>query len=299
MGPPASGTTRRCGMYPAMDDERRPSIASADPARPDHLRGKAYLALIRRDSFTAAQVARSAGLPRQRIYDVLGSLVEKGLASARPGNVVKYAATPPELADRAAARRRTATASAARARCRRDGRPTSTPAFEAGRATPTRSSTSRCCATAAPSTSASRELQGERQARDPGLHQAALRHAAAGERRGTRGRPRAHDARCDVRVLGIFDDPAIARGVQRFIDAGEEARFVPDAAAQARDHRRDDRDVRDAGPGGRRRRPHHRGGRAPILAQTLKLAFNRVWDSGLELDAAIERRRGAVLDRSA
>ena len=59
---------------------------------------KAYLTLIRRDSFTAAQVARQSGLPRQRIYDVLGSLVQKGLAVARPGNVVKYAATPPELA---------------------------------------------------------------------------------------------------------------------------------------------------------------------------------------------------------
>src|SRR3954453_13707594 len=59
---------------------------------------KAYLALIRRDSYTAAQVSRQAGLPRQRIYDVLGSLVEKGLASARPGEVVKYAATPPQLA---------------------------------------------------------------------------------------------------------------------------------------------------------------------------------------------------------
>lgn len=59
---------------------------------------KAYLALIRRDSFTAAQVARQSGLPRQRIYDVLASLVQKGLASARPGTVVKYAATAPELA---------------------------------------------------------------------------------------------------------------------------------------------------------------------------------------------------------
>ena len=59
---------------------------------------KAYLTLIRRDSFTAAQVARQSGLPRQRIYDVLGSLVQKGLAVARPGSVVKYAATPPDFA---------------------------------------------------------------------------------------------------------------------------------------------------------------------------------------------------------
>src|SRR5436190_16521642 len=59
---------------------------------------KAYVALLGRDSFTAAQVSRQAGLPRQRIYDVLGSLVQKGLATTRPGSVVKYAATAPELA---------------------------------------------------------------------------------------------------------------------------------------------------------------------------------------------------------
>src|ERR1700716_4544762 len=59
---------------------------------------RAYIAWTGRDSFTAAQVARGRGLPRQRIYDVLGSLVQKGLASARPGSVVKYAATEPALA---------------------------------------------------------------------------------------------------------------------------------------------------------------------------------------------------------
>ena len=37
---------------------------------------KAYLALIRRGSSTAAEVARLAGVPRQRIYDVLASLVD-------------------------------------------------------------------------------------------------------------------------------------------------------------------------------------------------------------------------------
>jgi sugar-specific transcriptional regulator TrmB len=59
---------------------------------------KAYVALLGRGSFTAAEVARHGELPRQRVYDVLGTLVEKGLASARPGRVVKYAATAPELA---------------------------------------------------------------------------------------------------------------------------------------------------------------------------------------------------------
>jgi len=59
---------------------------------------RTYLALLRRDSSTAAQAARLANLPRQRIYDVLASLVDKGLASTRPGRVVEYAAVAPGLA---------------------------------------------------------------------------------------------------------------------------------------------------------------------------------------------------------
>jgi HTH-type transcriptional regulator, sugar sensing transcriptional regulator len=59
---------------------------------------RAYVALLRRDSMTAAETARLAGLPRQRVYDVLSSLVEKGLASTRPGRAVKYSATAPEQA---------------------------------------------------------------------------------------------------------------------------------------------------------------------------------------------------------
>ena len=59
---------------------------------------RAYVALTGRDSFTAAQVARLAGLPRQRIYDVLGALVEKGLAATRPGRVLKYSAADPRTA---------------------------------------------------------------------------------------------------------------------------------------------------------------------------------------------------------
>src|SRR3954467_12751895 len=59
---------------------------------------KAYLALIRRGSSTAAEVARIAGVPRQRIYDVLASLVERGPPSTRPGKVVKYVASAPDSA---------------------------------------------------------------------------------------------------------------------------------------------------------------------------------------------------------
>lgn len=59
---------------------------------------KAYLALLRRDSSTPADVARLARVPRQRIYDVLASLVQKGLVSQRPGPPAKYAAAAPDFA---------------------------------------------------------------------------------------------------------------------------------------------------------------------------------------------------------
>jgi sugar-specific transcriptional regulator TrmB len=60
---------------------------------------KAYLALMGRDSFTAPQVADRSGVPRQRVYDVLNSLVEQGLAIGRPGKRgVKYTAVAPDIA---------------------------------------------------------------------------------------------------------------------------------------------------------------------------------------------------------
>ena len=59
---------------------------------------KAYLALLRRDSSTPADVARLARVPRQRIYDVLATLVQRGLVSQRPGPPAKYAAAAPDFA---------------------------------------------------------------------------------------------------------------------------------------------------------------------------------------------------------
>jgi sugar-specific transcriptional regulator TrmB len=60
---------------------------------------KAYMALLRRDSSTASEVAEVSGVPRQRIYDILASLVERGIAISRPGkNGTKYAAVAPNIA---------------------------------------------------------------------------------------------------------------------------------------------------------------------------------------------------------
>jgi HTH-type transcriptional regulator, sugar sensing transcriptional regulator len=56
---------------------------------------RAYMALLRRDGSTPAEVAKVAGVPRPRIYDVIDSLVARGLVSVRPGRTGKYAATSP------------------------------------------------------------------------------------------------------------------------------------------------------------------------------------------------------------
>lgn len=55
----------------------------------------AYVALTSRGSATGSEVARLAGLPRQRVYDVLDALVRRGLASVEPGRPARYRAVAP------------------------------------------------------------------------------------------------------------------------------------------------------------------------------------------------------------
>ncbi|MCQ4084571.1 TrmB family transcriptional regulator [Streptomyces sp. RB6PN25] len=80
-----------------MDPEEEPvsHLVSLGLARYE---ARVYLALIRRESYTAAQVAREADVPRQRIYDVLDALVRRRLATAHPGRVATFSAVDPELA---------------------------------------------------------------------------------------------------------------------------------------------------------------------------------------------------------
>ena len=186
---------------------------------------KAYLTLIRRDSFTAAQVARQSGLPRQRIYDVLGSLVQKGLAVARPGNVVKYAATAPELAiDLLLTAHREDLS-----RMERDARSMVSdlkPAYEAGQA----------------HTDPLEYIEVLRDRRAINERFAELQNAVKKEILVFTKPPYATPPQENVEGLevsqthaarslyefSVFDDPATTRGVQRFVEAGEDARFVPE-----------------------------------------------------------------------
>jgi len=59
---------------------------------------RAYLTLVLRDSYSASELAAEAGIPRQRIYDVLASLVTRGLVRDRAGSVTRFAAVDPAAA---------------------------------------------------------------------------------------------------------------------------------------------------------------------------------------------------------
>lgn len=248
---------------------------------------RAYVALVRRDSFTAAQVARQSGLPRQRIYDVLGSLVEKGLASTRPGTVVKYAAIAPELAiERLVASRRIAMADLeqdAAALVAALG-----PEFAAGQAH-------------------SDPLEYIEVLRDRGAINERFAELQAGIKReilvftkppyatppqeNVEGIEvtRTHVAR-SVYEFSIFDDEATTDGVRRFIEAGEEARFVEQVPLKLViiDEAIVMFGMQD--PVGGASDLTIMVVEHPALASTLKLAFDSVWDDGLTFDAAFDLR---------
>jgi DNA-binding MarR family transcriptional regulator len=59
---------------------------------------RVYLTLLNRSRYTAAQLARESGVPRQRIYDVLSGLIERGIVRALPGQVTRYTAVDPASA---------------------------------------------------------------------------------------------------------------------------------------------------------------------------------------------------------
>jgi sugar-specific transcriptional regulator TrmB len=256
---------------------------------------RAYVTLVRRDSFTAAQIARTAGLPRQRIYDVLASLVEKGLASARPGTVVKYAALAPDLAvERLVTGRRDAMT--ALERDASDVISRLGPEFQAGQAHSDPLEYIEVLRDRGAINERFIELQGSVKkeilvftkppyATPPQENVEGIEVA------------RSHIAR-SVYEIEVLADDAIARGIKRFIDAGEEARFVDHVPLKLViiDEATVMFGMQDPMAGAEDLTimvVEH-----PALAQTLKLAFNRVWDRGLEFDAAMELRKGA-LSRSA
>ena len=248
---------------------------------------KAYVALVRRDSYTAAQVSRMAGLPRQRIYDVLGSLVAKGLATARPGAVVKYAAVAPDVAiERLVADHRAQLADLERQAAETIA--ALSPAFEAGQ--------SHTDPLEYVEVLRDRRAINERFAE----LQASVRKEILVFTKPPYATPpqenvegievtRTHVAK-SVYELSIFDDPATTEGVRRFIDAGEDARFddhltlklviIDEATVMI--------GMRDPVAGTADLTimvVEH-----PELASVLRTAFEAVWETGLTFEQAYDRQ---------
>jgi HTH-type transcriptional regulator, sugar sensing transcriptional regulator len=247
---------------------------------------RAYLALTGRDSFTAAQVARLAGLPRQRIYDVLDSLVEAGLAATRPGRVVKYSAADPKTAvDGLLVAHRQQLAD-----------------LEEG--------ASAIAEELAAAYHAGQEhtdpLEYIEVLRDPGAINARFDEIQASVKKEILvftkppyAKPpqenveglavaRSHMAR-GMYEFSLFDDPAATEGVRQFIEAGEESRFVAELPLKLVivDETTVMFGMQDPV-----------AGRSdltivvvehPSLARVLRMAFNAYWAEGLTFDEASRR----------
>jgi sugar-specific transcriptional regulator TrmB len=210
-----------------------PPKGGAPVAQPDHLaqlgltgyEAKAYLALLRRESSTAAEAARLANVPRQRIYDVLATLVDKGLAATRPGQVVKYAAEEPKLAlERLVSDQREELEELERQTALLIEQ--LSPAFHAGLEQVNSLEYIEVLRDRRAINERFNELQNGIKdeilvftkppyATPPQEQLVGLEVA------------RTLDAR-SVYELSVFDDPDVAEGVRRFIETGEKARFVPE-----------------------------------------------------------------------
>jgi sugar-specific transcriptional regulator TrmB len=248
---------------------------------------KAYLALMRRDSSAAADVARLARIPRQRIYDVLSTLVHKGLASQRPGPPAKYAAVAPELAiERLLSKRRDELAQleeSSRAMIE-----VLAPAFAEGQ----KERNPLEYIEVLRDRDAINERFGELQ---DGIRKEILVFTkppyATPAQENVEGLEvsRTHTAR-SVYEHSALDDPAFADGVRRFIEAGEEARFVERLPLKLViiDEAIVMFGMEDPVAGTAELTlavvEHH------ALARLLKIAFDAVWAQGLTFDELAARR---------
>ena len=247
---------------------------------------KAYVALTSRGSSTAAEVARLAGVPRQRIYDVLASLVGKGLAMNRPGTVVKYAATPPETAlEHLLADRRqelTDLERAAEAMVEQ-----LSPAFHAGQAQTDPLEYIEVLRDRRAINARFGELQAD--IKDEILVFTKPPYATPVESN-VEGVEVAmsHEAR-SVYEFSIFDTMQSVEGVRRFVSAGEQARFVPELPLKLViiDEAIVMFGMEDPIAGSSELTIvviEH-----PQLAKVLKIAFESVWAAGLTFEQAYEQ----------
>jgi sugar-specific transcriptional regulator TrmB len=247
---------------------------------------KAYVALLGRGSFTAAEVARQGDLPRQRVYDVLGTLVEKGLASARPGRVVKYAAVAPDLAiQRLVAAHREALEDLERGAGELIAQ--LGPAFETGRGNTDPLDYIEVLRDAGAINERFAELQAS--VKDEILVFTKPPYATPPQENVSGLEVlRSHRAR-SVYELSAFDHPDWIAGIRRFVAAGEEARFVDSLPLKLVI-------IDEAIVMFGMQDPVGTGNdltimvvEHPSLAAILKTAFEATWDRGLPIEEAEAR----------
>ena len=246
---------------------------------------KTYVALTRRDSSTAAEAARIGGVPRQRVYDVLASLVERGLAVSRPGRVVKYAPTEPAAAlEGLLARRREELAGLEQAAQEMAGQLKR--AYDAGQEHTDPLEYIEVLRDRRAISERFDELQ--KGIKDEILvftkppYATPVQEEVQGLQVVT-----SHKA-CSVYEYSAFDDAAFFEGVRRFIEAGEDARFVPELPLKLVII---DESIVMFGM------EDPVGGRVELtmlviehrsLAKILKVAFLAFWNEGLTFDEAYD-----------
>lgn len=238
----------------------------------------AYVALTRRERATGAEVARLAGLPRQRIYDVLDGLVARGIATVEPGRPARYAAVAPDAAVAAlvAARRaeierlehEAALAVSLLTPAYRDGRSTSDPLtyIEVLRE---------------PGAIAKRfaELEASAQSEIFVFTKPPYAVEPAQNRAGLDLLARGVEAR-SVYERSVYEEPAVVDAVRVFVEAGEQARVVDELPLKLAviDERVALLSLEDPVAGATNLTimiVEH-----AALARLLKLAFEHVWERG-------------------
>jgi HTH-type transcriptional regulator, sugar sensing transcriptional regulator len=269
---------------PAVDDDA--VVAQLVQLGLTTYEAKAYVGLTRRDSSTAAQAARLAGVPRQRIYDVLASLVEKGLAVTRPGRVIKYAPTAPDAALEGLLERRRSELAALEKAAERMVEQLQ-PTYDEGQERTDPLEYIEVLRDRRAINERFEELQ-------KGIKNEILVFTkppyATPAQENVEGLEvaRSHRA-CSVYEFSAFDDPAFVEGVRRFIEAGEDARFVPELPLKLVII---DESIVLFGM------EDPLAGRSeltllviehPALAKVLKIAFMAVWKEGLTFDDAYDR----------
>lgn len=249
---------------------------------------KAYVALLGRDSFTAAEVARRAGIPRARIYDVMRSLIDRGFASSRPGDVIRYAAMPPaaavgRLLDEHRSRMKEIESTGSELIERLE------PEFDSGRHHTEPLDFIRVLRGNATISQYAADISEKAREEILVFTKPPIALPVQENVKGLAGVKR-YRAR-SIYEIGLLSDPATVEGIRRFIEAGEEARFVEELPLKMALVDRSlvmfalDDPVASGAEATMMVVEH------PALADALRITFETVWERAITFEEALDAVR--------